>query len=239
MSGLDHILALLIEDDRRLSLLTQEYLTQHEVTVLTAYDGPSGLSLAVSRPFDVILLDLMLPGMDGITVCQRIRAVKDVPILMLTARGEEADRVMGLELGADDYLPKPFSPRELLARIRAAVRRARGGLTSSVPSTRNSERRIGRLVLDPSNRTAKLDGRLLELTSYEFSLLFALAESRGRILSREQLMELAQKNPEDSFDRSVDVHISHLRQKLGDDPKHPRMIKTVRGVGYLFSDEVD
>jgi DNA-binding response OmpR family regulator len=239
MTGLENIQALLIEDDRRLSALTAEYLAQHDVTVLPAYDGPSGLSLALSRAVDVVLLDLMLPGMDGILVCQRIREVKDVPIIMLTARGEEADRVMGLELGADDYLPKPFSPRELLARIRAAVRRARGAVTSSAPATRSSERRVGQLVLDPNNRSAKLCGQTLELTGYEFSLLFALAESRGRILSREQLMELAQKNPEDSFDRSVDVHISHLRQKLGDDPKHPRMIKTVRGVGYLFSDEAD
>ena len=226
------IATLLIEDDRKLAALTAEYLTEHRVTVTQAHDGRAGLDLALSHPFDVILLDIMLPGQDGLSVCQRIRQHSDVPIIMLTARGEEADRVMGLELGADDYLPKPFSPRELLARIRSTVRRSRG-----LAGPRTGLKKAGRLTLDPGNRVAKLDGEALDLTGYEFALLYALVDRRGRVLSREQLMALAEKSPDESFDRSVDVHISHLRQKLGDDPRRPGMIKTVRGVGYLFADE--
>ncbi len=165
-------------------------------------------------------------------VCQRIREQSDVPIVMITARGEEADRVMGLEIGADDYLPKPFSPRELLARIRAVDRRARG---RAGPSTKTLA--LEDLVLDPGTRTATVDGRTLELTSYEFNLLYALADRAGRVLSREQLMDLSGGNAEEAFDRSIDVHISRLRQKLGDDPRKPRRIKTVRGVGYQFMTE--
>ena len=226
------IRVLLIEDDRKLAALTAEYLEGHETTVTIAHDGLKGLERALRGHFDVVLLDLMLPRLDGLSLCSRLREQSDVPVIMLTARGEEADRVMGLELGADDYLPKPFSPRELLARIRAAVRRTRGLMGRTVAT-----KRVGRLSLHPESRTATLDGKSLELTGYEFSLLFALAENAGRILSRERLMELAARNPEDAFDRSVDVHISHLRQKLGDDPRKPRLIKTVRGVGYFLSDK--
>ncbi len=223
---------LLVEDDRRLAELTRTYLENHQVTVTLAHDGRSGLELAQGGAFDLLLLDIMLPEMDGLTLCGRIRDHSDVPIIMITARGEEADRVMGLELGADDYIPKPFSPRELLARIRAAVRRARGLL-----GPKNRPLSAGNLILDPGGRIAKLDGRPLPLTAYEFALLYALVERRGRVLSREQLMALAEKNPEEAFDRAVDVHISHLRQKLGDDSRRPTRIKTVRGVGYLFSDQ--
>jgi DNA-binding response OmpR family regulator len=152
-----------------------------------------------------------------------------VPIVVLTARGEEADRVMGLELGADDYLAKPFSPRELLARIRAVVRRAKG----KAGPTREAVR-VGGLVVDPAARRVTLDGREIALTGYEFSLLHALARRAGRVLGREQLMELAKGSPDDAFDRSVDVHVSRLRQKLGDDPRHPTFIKTIRGHGYRF-----
>ncbi len=233
MTTLDPIRVLLIEDDRRLAALTAEYLSGNETEVTLAHDGPIGLEQALRGSFDVVLLDIMLPGMDGLTVCKRLRERSDVPVIMLTARGEEADRVMGLELGADDYLAKPFSPRELLARIRAAVRRTRG----LVVGPGAQRKRVGRLSLNHGNRSAELDGRTLELTGYEYALLFALAENAGRILSRERLMELAARNPEDAFDRSVDVHISHLRQKLGDDPRRPRIIKTVRGVGYLLSDD--
>ena len=226
------ISVLLVEDDRRLATLTKEYLEEHQVTVTLTHDGSAGLDLALKHPFDVLLLDIMLPGQDGLSVCQRVRRHSDVPIIMLTARGEEADRVMGLELGADDYLPKPFSPRELLARIRSAVRRSRG-----LAGPKTHVKSAGRITLDPGNRVAKLDGKVLDLTGYEFSLLYALVDKRGRVLAREQLMALAQKSPEESFDRSIDVHISHLRQKLGDDPRRPTLIKTVRGIGYLFSDE--
>jgi DNA-binding response OmpR family regulator len=226
------VTALLVEDDARLAALTREYLQGHGVVVEIVGDGRSGLAEALRRRWDVVLLDLMLPEKDGLTVCRELRARSDVPIIVLTARGEEADRVMGLELGADDYLPKPFAPRELLARIRAVVRRARG---QAGPSTKIIA--LGELVVDPGARRATLGGREVQLTGYEFSLLHALAERAGRVLSREQLMELARGSAEDAFDRSIDVHVSHLRQKLGDDPKRPRIIKTVRGAGYVIAVE--
>jgi DNA-binding response OmpR family regulator len=224
--------ALLVEDDVRLAVLTSEYLGGHGVVVTRAGDGRQGLAEALHHRFDVVLLDLMLPGKDGLEVCREIRARSDVPIIVLTARGEEADRVMGLELGADDYLPKPFSPRELLARIRAVVRRARGQAGPRLEAVR-----VGRLALDPAARRATLGGKDVPLTGYEFSLLYALASRAGRILTREQLIELAGGNPEEAFDRSVDVHVSRLRQKLGDDPKRPRLVKTVRGAGYVLAGE--
>ena len=222
--------ALLVEDDARLASLTVQYLERQGMSVVTATDGDSGLDLALRHRFDVVLLDVMLPGLDGIQVCQRLRQRSDVPVIMLTARGEEADRVLGLELGADDYLPKPFSPRELLARIRALVRRARGRAGPSV----GRSVAVGGLHLDPGGRKATVDGVDVDLTGYEFDLLVALAGRAGRVLSREQLMELARGSIDDAFDRSVDVHVSRLRQKLGDDPRAPRFIKTVRGVGYQF-----
>jgi DNA-binding response OmpR family regulator len=181
------------------------------------------------RP-DVVLLDLMLPGVDGLEVCRQLRTRLDVPILMLTARGEEADRVMGLEGGADDYMAKPFSSRELLARVRAQARRARGR------SGPRSELIVaGRLEVDPVGRRVLVDGRLLSLTTYEFDLLRVFAERPGRVLTREQLVDFVRGSADEAFDRSIDVHISHLRKKLGDDPKSPRILKTVRGVGYLFA----
>jgi two-component system response regulator RstA len=228
------IRVLMVEDDARLAALTREYLERHGAVVSVAARGDAGLEEATRHRFDVVLLDLMLPGVSGIEVCQRLRAQSDVPVIMITARGEEADRVLGLEIGADDYLPKPFSPRELLARIRALVRRARG---RAGPSTRPVK--VGDLELDPGARIASLEGRSLELTAYEFSLLYALAERAGRVLSREQLMELARGSAEEAFDRSIDVHISRLRQKLGDDSRRPRRIKTVRGVGYQYALEAN
>lgn len=226
-TGLIHVL--MVEDDPRLASLTATYLERNGVIVTLAADGPSGLREALGHRFDAILLDLMLPGMDGLEVCQRIRARSDVPILMLTARGEEADRVMGLEIGADDYIPKPYSPRELLARLRATVRRARG---QAGPKDQHIQ--IGDLSLDPGRMEAQLQGEVLDLTPYEFNLLRVLAESAGRVLSREQIMARARGNAEDAFDRSIDVHISRLRSKLGDDPRRPTRIRTVRGMGYQF-----
>jgi len=223
---------LLVEDDRKLADLTREYLTGHGVVVTQVADGKAGLDAAARTRFDAVLLDLMLPGIDGLTVCRELRSRSDVPILVLTARGEEADRVMGLEMGADDYLAKPYSPRELLARLRAVTRRAKG---KAGPAT--ATLRVGGLTVDPAARRAVLDGRELALTGYEFDILRALVERAGRILSREQLMELAKGSAEEAFDRSIDVHVSRLRQKLGDDPKKPRLIKTVRGAGYLLAGE--
>jgi DNA-binding response OmpR family regulator len=231
MAGVDPappaILALLVEDDASLAERTAEYLRGHGVTVVRAADGERALREARETRFDVVLLDLMLPRRGGLEVCRELRAHSDVPIVILTARGEEADRVLGLELGADDYLTKPFSPRELLARVQAHVRRARG---QSGPASRPVV--VGELRLDPAALSATLRGEALPLTAYEFHLLHALAERAGRVLSRERLLELVRGSAEESFDRSIDVHISRLRAKLGDDPRQPRWLKTVRGAGY-------
>jgi len=226
------LLALLVEDDARLAALTRDYLESHGVAVVGVADGRRGLSEAVTGRYDVVLLDLLLPGKDGLEVCREVRARSDVPIIVLTARGEEADRVMGLELGADDYLAKPYSPRELLARIRAVTRRAKGRAGPALGVVR-----VGSLCIDPGARRVELGGREVHLTGYEFALLEALARRAGRVLSREQLMELARGSAEDAFDRSIDVHVSRLRQKLGDDPTRPHLIKTVRGSGYVLTGE--
>jgi DNA-binding response OmpR family regulator len=224
------ILALLVEDDARLAALTREYLAGHGVRVTVVRDGRAGVAEAHRVRYDVALLDLMLPGLDGLAVCRELRLRSDIPIIILTARGEEADRVMGLELGADDYLSKPFAPRELLARIRAQVRRARG---QAGPAARPVT--VGSLQLDPASLRATLAGREIALTAYEFTLLRVLAERAGQVLSRERLLELAQGSADESFDRSIDVHVSRLRAKLGDDPKRPRWLKTVRGIGYQLA----
>jgi two-component system, OmpR family, response regulator len=226
------LLVLLVEDDRRLAALTREYLESHGVSVTVVEDGRRGLDEALHGRWDAVLLDLMLPGMDGLEVCRELRARSDLPVIILTARGEEADRVMGLELGADDYVAKPFSPRELLARLRAVVRRAKGRAGPA-----RGLLRVRGLIVDPGARRVSLDGRDVALTGYEFALLEALARRAGRVLSREQLMELAGGSAEEAFDRSIDVHVSRLRQKLGDDPKRPRLIKTVRGSGYVLAED--
>ncbi|MBI2840820.1 MAG: response regulator transcription factor [Acidobacteria bacterium] len=234
MERTSQITALFIEDDERLGRLTSEYLRNHGVLVSWVPDGTRGLHEALRHRYDVILLDIMLPGKDGFQVCRELRERSDVPVIVLTARGEEADRVLGLELGADDYVPKPFSARELLARIHAVVRRARG---HAGPSTKAL--RVGALTIDPAARRATFEGRVLDLTSYEFSLLRALLERAGRVLTRDELQDIARGNAEEAFDRSIDVHISRLRQKLGDDAKRPALIKTVRGVGYVYAAETD
>ncbi|WP_437624706.1 response regulator transcription factor [Sorangium sp. So ce1151] len=220
-----------IEDDEKLARLTARYLESHDIRVTLATEAREGIACVLRERPDVVLLDLMLPELDGFEVCQQLRARVDTPIIMVTARGEEADRVMGLEGGADDYIAKPFSARELLARIRAQARRARGlaGLAS--------ERRLvaGSLTIDPAARRATLGGAELSLTTYEFDLLHALAGRAGCVLTREQLVDLVRGSADEAFDRSIDVHISHLRKKLGDEPRSPRIIKTVRGIGYLFA----
>jgi two-component system OmpR family response regulator len=230
-AGLDNLRVLLIEDDVRLAQLTAKYLASNGVVVHCEHDGPAGLQEALKSPYDAVLLDLMLPGLDGVAVCQRLRARSDIPVLMLTARGEEADRVLGLEAGADDYIAKPFSSRELLARVRAVVRRAR---VRTGPASRPV--RVGCLALDPGSMRATIDNNPLRLTSLEFGLLYALADRAGRVLGREQLLDLVHGSAEESFDRSIDVHISRLRRKLGDDPRHPRLLLTVRGAGYMLAD---
>ena len=223
-----------IEDDERLARLTKAYLQSHGLTVLHAADGIEGLQAVRTRRPDVVLLDLMLPGVDGLEVCRRIRGLSDVPIVMLTARDGETERVTGLESGADDYVTKPFSSPELLARLRAQVRRARG-LTGPAPV---APIRVGSLTVMPSSHSATLGSERLNLTTFEFALLRALAERAGRVLGREQLLDLVRGSADEAFDRSIDVHVSRLRQKLGDDARDPRLLKTVRGVGYvLMKDE--
>lgn len=225
--------ALLVDDDAELGRLLREYLTPHGVTIDTAFDGVAALrALEVEgEPYDIVLLDVMLPGADGFEVCRRIRETKDVPIVMLTARGEDADRVAGLETGADDYVPKPFNPRELLARMRAVLRRAR-------PRTVAAARvEVGDLVVDVPGHSATLAGRPVALTSFEFRVLLALARRAGETVTREELAGAVLPHGEaydPSVDRSLDVHVSHVRQKLGDGGREPRRIRTVRGVGYVL-----
>lgn len=224
------IQALLVEDDERLARLTARYLQEHGIIVTIAPTGPEGLAEASRHAYDIVLLDLMLPGRDGLEVCRELRTRSDVPIIMLTARGEEIDRVLGLETGADDYIPKPYSSRELLARIRALVRRVRG---HAGPATQPIQ--AGRLQLDPRSLTAMLDGKSLPLTSYEFGLLRVLAERAGRVLSREQILDLVKGSADEVFDRSIDVHIFRIRQKIEVDPRNPKLLKTVRGAGYMLT----
>jgi two-component system, OmpR family, response regulator len=221
---------LYVEDDPRLGKLTEKFLESRGLLVTRARTGTDALSEASRRLYDVVLLDLMLPGMDGLEVCRSLRSRLDVPIIMVTARREEADKIIGLESGADDYVTKPFSTLELLSRIRAVVRRSRG---LSGPGPRML--RVGPLTLEPWSMRASLDGRDLDLTSYEFALLRVLAERAGRVLSREQLLDLAKGSADEAFDRTIDVHISRLRQKLGDDARQSRVLKTVRGCGYMLA----
>ncbi len=221
------VLALLVEDDERLARFTAEFLEQHGVAVVHVGDGEAALRATRTRSFDVVVLDLMLPRKSGLDVCKELRTRSVVPILMITARSEEADRVIGLELGADDYLGKPFSAREMLARVRALVRRARGHLGPDAGVVR-----VGPLELRPGSMALTSAGRDVALTSYEFAILRVLAERHGRVLSREQIMELVKGTCDDAFDRSIDVRISRIRQKLGD---QGTLIKTVRGVGYMLA----
>ena len=224
---------LLIEDDARLAEMVSEYLGEAGFRVSIAAEGRAGLERLAREPFDALVLDLMLPDIDGLEVCRQLRAKSDVPLLMLTARGDAADRIVGLEIGADDYLPKPFSPRELLARLRAILRRRRGGTAASKPL------RFGRLEIDRDARAVRLDGEARALTGFQFALLVALAENAGRVLSREVLMDLLKGEPLEAFDRSIDVHVSRIRAATEDDPKRPRRIITVRGAGYVFAKAQD
>jgi len=224
------IRALLIDDDAKLGGLLASYLAPHGVVVTQELDGRRGLDRLSAGAFDLVLLDLMMPGLDGLEVCRRIRAKSAIPIVMLTARGDETDRVVGLELGADDYVPKPFGPRELLARIRAVLRRA-------APVAAGERLRIGDLEIDVDGRTVTVAGAEIVLTGIELDLLVALARRAGRVVPREALLELAGRNDTTVGERTVDVHVSHLRAKLGDDPRAPRRIKTVRGVGYVLVKE--
>jgi two-component system, OmpR family, phosphate regulon response regulator OmpR len=224
---------LLVEDDPRLADMLFEYLGQAGFGVTVASRGAVALEKLGETAYDAVVLDLMLPDMDGLDVCRQLRARDDTPVLMLTARGDAVDRIVGLELGADDYLPKPFEPRELVARLRAIMRRRVRGTGGE------KALHFGRLELDGAARAVRLDGKPCDLTGYQFDLLVALAKNAGRVLSREVLMDLVKGEEFESFDRSIDVHISRIRALIEDDPKKPRRIITVRAAGYVFAKAQD
>ncbi len=221
---------LVIDDDRKLCGLIRDYLDPLGFEVTARHTGPEGLSEVEAEEYHAVILDVMMPGMDGFEVLRNIRKKTDVPVLMLTAMGDEPDRIVGLEMGADDYLPKTFSTRELLARLRAVMRRS---VSNHAPADEMPpDLKAGELHMNEATHTVALGDQPLELTAIEFALLASLLRSKGRVKSREQLLEEVADRDFEVFDRSVDVHVSALRKKLGDDPKNPRYIRTIRGVGY-------
>ncbi|HEY5623785.1 MAG TPA: response regulator transcription factor [Gammaproteobacteria bacterium] len=220
---------LIIEDDSDLAAMVSEYLSGRGLEVVARGCVAAGLETLDAEAFDALILDVMLPDGDGFDVCRQVRASSDIPIVMLTARGEEMDRIVGLELGADDYLPKPFNPRELLARLNAVLRRRTPG------PNRTAVMRFGRLEIDPDARVVSVDGRERSLTSHQFELLLELARNAGRVMSRDAIMDRLRGADLEAFDRSIDVHISRIRAAIEDDPKQPRRIITVRGTGYVFA----
>jgi DNA-binding response OmpR family regulator len=224
---------LMIDDDARLAGMVSDYLGGAGFRLTVAGTGREGEALLKRESFDAVILDLMLPDADGLDLCRRLRGSTDVPILMLTARGEPMDRVIGLEVGADDYLAKPFEPRELQARLRAILRRRVGNAPKA------EVLRFGRLEIDKGARAVRLDGEDRLLTSYQFTLLLTLAERAGRVLTRDALMDLMKGEKLEAFDRSVDIHVSRIRAAIEDDPKKPKRILTVRGTGYVFARDQD
>jgi len=227
---------LLVDDDTRLASMVSDYLGRAGFEVETASTLAGGRDLLAANQYDALVLDLMLPDGDGLELCRELRGAsrtRQLPLLMLTARGEPMDRIVGLELGADDYLPKPFEPRELLARVKALLRRA------SATAAGDDVLRFGRLEVDLGARVARLDGKVCDLTGHQFDLLVVLAQSPGRVLSRDQIMDALKGHPLEAFDRSIDVHISRIRAVIEDDPKAPRRVLTVRGAGYVFARKQD
>ena len=220
---------LVVDDDRKLAGLIRDYLSPLGYEVQLRHNGPDGLAEALASPYEAVILDVMMPGMDGFAVLRELRKTSDVPVLMLTALGDEADRIVGLEIGADDYLPKTFSSRELLARLRAVTRRARSSATAAPPLR---ELLAGPLRVCEDTHTASIGDAALDLTTLEFAILVSLLKAKGRVKSRERLIEEVSERRFDVFDRSIDVHVSSLRKKLGDDAKNPRFIHTIRGIGY-------
>lgn len=222
---------LLIEDDTRQAAMLVQFFEGSGMTLHACHTAADGMRTLQGNDFDALLLDVMLPDGDGFEICRQVRGFSDIPIIMLTAKGEETDRIVGLELGADDYLPKPFSPRELLARIKAIFRR--GQLKSIAPDSL----RFGRLEISIDERVARLEGEPLNLTAYQFDLLHTLSQHAGRVMSRDALMDAMKGHDLESFDRSIDVHISRIRAQIEDNPKQPRRILTIRGAGYVFARE--
>jgi two-component system, OmpR family, phosphate regulon response regulator OmpR len=227
---------LLIDDDVRLTTMVVDYLHSNGFEVATANTLAAGRERLKQQHYDALLLDLMLPDGDGLDLTRELRAdarTRRLPLLMLTARGESPDRIVGLEIGADDYLPKPFEPRELLARVKALLRR------SAAPMGDDEVMRFGRLEIDLGARQARLDGKPCDLTSHQFDLLVVLAQGAGRVLSRDQIMDGLKGHPLEAFDRSIDVHVSRIRAAIEEDPKAPKRLLTVRGVGYVFARKQD
>ena len=224
---------LIVEDDERLAMLTQDYLVKNGLEVAIETDGNRAIRRIVNEQPDLVVLDVMLPGSDGLTVCREVRPHYQNPILMLTARTEDMDQVLGLEMGADDYVAKPAQPRVLLARIRALLRRSENAPSEDVPQRLE----FGELVIDNGGRSVNLGDELVDFTSAEYDLLWLLASNAGRILSREDIFERLRGIEYDGQDRSIDVRISRIRPKIGDDPENPKRIKTVRSKGYLFVKE--
>jgi len=224
---------LIIEDDQEQSKMLAEYLSSANMLVRCSYDGATGIADLKKGEYDIVVLDIGLPDMDGFEVCRNIRTFSSVPVLILTARGDEMDRIIGLEIGADDYLAKPFNPRELLARLKAILRR---GVQYSSESTAH---RFGRLEINEHARAASMDGKTINLTAYQFDLLITLSKHAGRVLSRDQIMDAMKGHDLEAFDRSIDVHISRIRSQIEDDVKKPKRILTIRGTGYVFAKEQD
>ena len=222
---------LIIDDDVRLGALLERLLKPEGFQVTLVTDGLQGVCRATSEVFDLLVLDVMLPGMDGFEVLRRIRASSKVPVIMLTAKGSDNDRIVGLELGADDYLSKPFNPRELVARIRAVLRRAEGGTPSPVTETL----RVGDLIMDTARREVSADGNVVQLTTTEFDLLRCFLRHPGQVLSRDALMDMLRGVGYAAYDRSIDVHVKNLRAKIESDSRQPRSIKTIWGTGYMLA----
>src|SRR5437660_7409143 len=227
---MDHVLV--VDDDIELCALVQEYLTAEGFSLKAVHDGEQGLQQALTGEYSLVVLDVMLPGINGFEVLRRIRAISRVPVLLLTARGEDVDRIVGLEIGADDYLPKPFNPRELVARIRAILRRTRSDGKPAPPAPEMVC--VGEVELDPATRTVRRDGKPVDLTSVEFNLLEGLLREAGRVVPRERMVNAVLSRKFSPFDRSIDMHVSKVRKKLGD-TENDEHIKTVRGVGYIFA----
>ena len=226
---MDHILV--VDDDVELCGLVQEYLTAEGFSLKAVHDGEQGLQQALTSEYALVVLDVMLPGINGFEVLRRIRSVSKIPVLLLTARGEDVDRIVGLEIGADDYLPKPFNPRELVARIRAILRRTQSVAADGVPEVLS----VGDVELDPATRSVLRAGQPVDLTSVEFNLLEVLLREAGRVVTRERLVNAVLSRKFMPFDRSIDMHVSKVRRKLGDSEEDGDHIKTIRGVGYMFA----
>ncbi len=228
---------LVVDDDREIRDLLSRFLAKHGMRVTAARDGVEMMKAIGERGIDIVVLDLMLPGEDGLALCRRLRNQSQLPVIMLTAMGEETDRIIGLEMGADDYLAKPFNPRELLARIKAVLRRAQS-LPAPAPASGEVLRFSGWTLELATRRLLDTEGREIPLSTGEYDLLYAFATHPRRVLSRDQLLDLARGRSAVPFDRSIDIQVMRLRRKIEADPKEPRLIKTVRGGGYMFSAEV-